>query len=194
MIVQHYQKQIDTLEYEEQHRRHGLEYIGILGAHMVETLHAYERFTQANKAQGTAEAGSGLSKSKPSTQAAASTEQPYSGPKDCSSGTQVPVSGALPQTPPQTDSPEVSMANSVPGDGMQHEDSSADISQASMANTVPGDGMQHEDSSGAEEPLVELTDADSIRQYFHQVDFHSPRKENKRKTTPFGINLMRSQV
>ncbi|KAL0047720.1 hypothetical protein WJX82_010297 [Trebouxia sp. C0006] len=77
--MQHYQKQIDTLEYEEGHRRHGLEYIGILGAHMVEILHAFAHFTQADKSQGTAEAGSRLSKTRPSTQAATSTQQPYSG-------------------------------------------------------------------------------------------------------------------
>ena len=152
MITQHYQKQIDTLEYEEAQRRQGREYIGILGAHMVEILHAYERFTQANKSQGTAEAGSRLSEDKPSTQAAASTPQPYSGPND-SCGTQLPVSGGVPQPPLQTDSPE-----------------------ASMANTVPGDGMQHEDSSAANGPVVELADADSIRQYFHQVGFHSPTR------------------
>ena len=148
--MQHYQKQIDTLEDEEARRRQGLEYIGILGAHMGEILHAYEGFTQTNKSQVTAEAGSRLSEDKPSTPAAASTQQPYSGPND-SCGTQTSVSGGVPQPPPQTDSPE-----------------------ASMANTVPGDGMQHEDSSAADGPLVELTDADSIRQYFHQVGFHTP--------------------
>ncbi len=148
--MQHYQKQIDTLECEEGHRRHGLEYIGILGAHMVEILHAYERFTQADKSHGTSEAGSRLPKIRPRTQAAASTQQPNSGPKDCSSGTQPPVSGGVPQPPPQTDT-----------------------SEASVATTVPGDSMQHEDSSAADEPLVELADADSIRQYFHQVGIHS---------------------
>ncbi len=151
--MQHYQKQIDTLEYEEGHRRHGLEYIGILGAHMVEILHAYERFTQADKSQGTAEAGSRLSKIKPGTQAAASTQQLYSGPNDSCGNTHLPVSGGAPQPPPQPDSPE-----------------------APMANSVPGDDMQHEDSSAADEPLVELADADSIRQYFHQVGFHSPTR------------------
>ena len=149
VIMQHYQKQMDTLEYEEGHRRHGLEYIGILGAHMVEILHAFAHFTQADKSQGTAEAGSRLSKTRPSTQAATSTQQPYSGPND-SCGTQPPVSGGVPQTPPQTDT-----------------------SEASMATTVPGASMQHEDSSAVDEPLVELADADSIRQYFHQVGIHS---------------------
>lgn len=151
--MQHYQKQIDTLEYEEVHRRQGREFVGILGAHMVEILHAYEHFTQAKKSQGTAEAGSRLSEDKLSTHAAPNTQQPISGPKDCSSGTQSPVSGGVPQPPPQTDSPE-----------------------ASMANSAPGDGMQHEDSSAAHGPLVELADADSIRQYFHQVGCHSPTR------------------
>lgn len=150
--MQHQQKQIDLLEYEEVLRRQGLEYIGILAAHMGEILHAYEFFTQAKRTPGLAEACSRLSGDKPSTQAAASSQQPYSGPDD-SCGTRLPVSGGVPPPTPQTDSPK-----------------------ASMANSVPGDGMQREDSSAADGPYVELADVDSVRQYFHQVGFHSPTK------------------
>ncbi|KAA6426501.1 MAG: U box, partial [Trebouxia sp. A1-2] len=142
--MQHQQKQIDLLEYEEVLRRQGLEYIGILAAHMGEILHAYEFFTQAKRTPGLAEACSRLSGDKPSTQAAASSQQPYSGPDD-SCGTRLPVSGGVPPPTPQTDSPK-----------------------ASMANSVPGDGMQREDSSAADGPYVELADVDSVRQYFHQ--------------------------
>lgn len=166
--MQHYQKQIDTLEYAEGHRRHGLEYIGILGAHTVEILHAYERFTQADNSLGTAEAGSRLSKIRPAT----STQQNYSVPVD-GGNTQPPVSGGAPQPTPQTDSPE-----------------------ASMANAVPGDGMQHEDGSAADEPLVELADADSIRQYFHRVGFHSfysPIRMLQADVAPAGVRQEHDQ-
>jgi len=148
VIMQHYQKQIDTAEVQQEQRQQGLGYFGLLGAHMVEILHAYESFTQDSKSQGTAEADSHLSEDKPSTQAAASTQQPYSGPND-SCNTQPPVSGGVFKLSPQTDTPE-----------------------ASMATTMPVDDAQHEDSCVPDRPFLELADADSIRQYFHQVGFH----------------------
>ena len=56
-----------------------------------------------------------------------------------------------------------------------------------MATTVPGASMQHEDSSAVDEPLVELADADSIRQYFHQVGFHSPTRMLQTNVAPADV-------
>ncbi|KAL0037645.1 hypothetical protein WJX77_006007 [Trebouxia sp. C0004] len=129
--MQHYQKQLDKAEVQQELRQQGLEYLGLLGAHMVEILHAYEGFAQEKQSKGTARADSRLSEDKPSTQAAANTHQP--------------VSGGVPQVPPQTDTCE-----------------------PLLATAKPGNGIQHEDSCARDEAILELADADSIRQYFHQ--------------------------